>query len=69
MGDSQCGTTYHLLTGSSMATVRRIAIKTSARILWCAGVAIHQIGSMTHALGRVTLRAAHRLDGTLAKFW
>jgi hypothetical protein len=52
-----------------MDTVRRIAIKTGARILWCAGVAIHQIGSMTHALGRVTLRAAHRLDGTLAKFW
>ena len=52
-----------------MDTAKRLAIKACARILRCAGVAIHQIGSMTHALGRVTLRAAHRLDGTLAKFW
>ena len=52
-----------------MDTVRRIAIKTGARTLWCAGVAIHQVGSLVHGLGRATLRLAHRLDGTLAKFW
>jgi len=52
-----------------MATVRRIAIKTSARILWCAGVAIHQIGSLVHALGRAALRLAYRMDKTLDRFW
>ena len=49
--------------------IKAVAVKVVARTLWVLGVAIHQIGSMTRALGRVTLRAAHRLDGTLAKFW
>ena len=52
-----------------MATVKRLAIKTSARILWIAGIAIHQLGSLVHALGRATLRLAYRMDKTLDRFW
>ena len=52
-----------------MATVKRLAIKTSARILWAAGIAIHQVGSLVHALGRATLRLAYRMDKTLDRFW
>ena len=52
-----------------MATVKRLAIKTSARILWAAGIAIHQVGSLIHALGRATLRLAYRMDSQLNRFW
>jgi len=52
-----------------MATAKRLATRVCARTLWCAGVAIHQVGSLVHGLGRATLRLAHRMDTTLNKFW
>lgn len=52
-----------------MATAKRLAIKSCARTLWVSGIAIHQVGSMVHALGRATLRLAYRLDTQLDRFW
>lgn len=52
-----------------MDTAKRLAIKVCARSLWVCGIAVHQVGSMIHALGRATLRLAYRMDKTLDKFW
>ena len=49
--------------------MKRTAIRVCARILWVAGVAIHQVGSLIHALGRATLRLAYRMDSQLNRFW
>lgn len=49
--------------------IKYAALKVGARALWILGGAVHEVGSLAHALGRATLRLAHRMDNTLNKFW
>lgn len=49
--------------------IKPIATKVAARILWVAGLIIHEAGALLNLIGRQALRLAHHLDGDLDRFW
>lgn len=50
-------------------SIKDIATKVAARILWAAGLIINEAGTLLNLIGRQALRLAHHLDSDLERFW